>query len=135
MDAIYDLTEAHIHQLHELYQHAWWAKGRTLSETQRCVSGSQLCIGFLDQNKNLVAFARVLTDYTFKAMIFDVIVAQPHRKGGLGKRLIELIQSHAELAMVKHFELYCLSELMPWYESLGFSGDVGDIKLMRCARS
>ena len=135
MSVIYDLTENHIHQLNELYQHEWWTKGRTLSETKQCLAGSQICIGLLNHNQELVAFARLLTDYTFKVIIFDVIVSRQYRKDGLGKRLVELIKGHPKLSSVKSFELYCLPELMPFYESLGFSGDVGKIKLMRCVNA
>jgi hypothetical protein len=41
--------------------------------------------------------------------------------------------SHPDLREVKHFELYCLPELRPFYEKWGFEADVGGIDLMRRA--
>lgn len=41
----------------------------------------------------LVAYARVLTDFTFKALIFDVIVSENQRGCGLGDKLTELIKT------------------------------------------
>jgi predicted GNAT family N-acyltransferase len=131
MNVIDTLTETHVAQLSELYQQEWWAKGRTLEETKNCVAGSQICVGLVGANNELVGFARVLTDFTFKALIFDVIVRKDHRKAGLGDRLLSLIKSHEKLQDVKHFELYCLPEMHGFYARHGFSTDTGDIRLMR----
>jgi hypothetical protein len=46
---------------------------------------------------------------------------------------MERLVSHPDLARVKHFELYCLPELIPFYERWGFSTEVGEIVLMRRA--
>lgn len=131
MNVIYSLTENHIAQLHELYQQEWWTKGRTLEETKNCVTGSQICVGLISANNELIGFSRVLTDFTFKALIFDVIVRKDHRKTGLGDELISLIKSHEKLQRVKHFELYCLPEMYDFYAMHGFTTDTGEIRLMR----
>ena len=132
MNIVYQLEPQHIQQLHVLYQQEWWTNKRTLTESKQCVEGSQICIGLLDENSNLQGFARVLTDYVFKALIFDVIVSNNFRKKGLGDELVGLIKKHPKLSQVQSFELYCLPELQPFYEKYGFTTDVGDINLMRC---
>ncbi|WP_338353401.1 GNAT family N-acetyltransferase [Thalassolituus oleivorans] len=118
-------------QVHALYQREWWTQGRTLEETKTCISGSQICIGVLEVDQNLIGFVRVLTDFTFKALIFDVIVEESYRSRGVGKYLIELVKSHKRLARVKHFELYCLPELVPFYRKQGFTTEVGGVALLR----
>ena len=130
MNVIYSLTENHITQLHELYQQEWWTKGRTLEETRSCVAGSQICVGLISANNELIGFARVLTDLTFKALIFDVIVRKDHRNTRLGDKLLSLIKSHEKLQGVKHFELYCLPEMCDFYAKHGFA-TIGEIQLMR----
>lgn len=70
-----------------------------------------------ERTSELVAFARVLTDRTYKALIFDVIVAP-----SLG---------HPGLAQVRHFELSCLPEMAPFYEQWGFTTEVVGVQLMR----
>lgn len=128
---IYQLDEQHLQQLHELYQNEWWTKGRSLEATRKCISHSQIRIGILNNSGDLIGFARVLTDFTFKALIFDVIVAPAYRDQGLGDKLVSLILNHEQLREVRSFELYCLPELMPFYVRHGFSDEVGAIKLMR----
>lgn len=126
------LSETQVEQLHQLYQQEWWTKDRTLVETQQVIDGSSLIIALVKDNQ-LIAFARVLTDYIFKAFIFDVIVAKDYRGQGLGNKLMALIRKHEKLKKVKTFELYCLPEMVPFYESHEFSTHVGEIKLMRLA--
>lgn len=131
MKLIYDFSPQLIAQVYELYSHSWWGKERTLEQTTSCVQGSQLCIGVLDSDEQLVGFARVISDFTFKAIIFDVIVHPSQRNSGLGTKLIQAIQNHEKLKPVKHFELYCLPEMESYYQQFGFSADVGGIRLMR----
>jgi len=131
MEIIYSFNDKQVQELHELYLHEWWTDQRTLAETQKCITGSQICIGLIDSTGSLQGFARVLTDYTFKALIFDLIVAKKQRNSGIGNKLIAIIKKHEKLQGVKHFELYCLPEVFSFYEKHGFSSDVGNIKLMR----
>ena len=104
---------------------------RTLNEAKRCLIGSQLTVGVLDQGGNLVAFARVLTDYTFKALIFDLIVDEPHRGNKLGDRLLAHLRAHPSLAHVKHFELYCRDDVLDFYVSRGFVEQLNEFHFMR----
>lgn len=131
MDVINHLSDEQIRQLHTLYQNEWWAKGRTLEETQQCVTGSSICFAVVDEQGTLKGFSRVLTDTVFKALIFDVIVASDTRGTGVGDLLINSVKSHEKLSAVKHFELYCRPDLEAFYERHGFSKEVGGMSLMR----
>ncbi|HEX5338042.1 MAG TPA: GNAT family N-acetyltransferase [Gallionella sp.] len=135
MNVIYSLNENHIAQLHGLYQQEWWSKGRSVEDTRKCVSGSQICIGIISETDELVGFARVLTDSVFKAFIFDVIVRNDSRGLGLGDKLLSLITTHQQLKSVKHFELYCLPEMMAFYSRHGFISNDGKIQLMRLSKA
>lgn len=135
MNVIYSLSENHISQLHALYQQEWWTKGRSHENTKKCVFGSQICIGIVSENDELIGFSRVITDYVFKAFIFDVIVRHDSRSLGLGNKLLSLITTHQQLESVRHFELYCLPEMMTFYTKHGFVSDVGEIQLMRLSNA
>ena len=93
--------------------------------------GATLSVG----QKQLIAFARVVSDFIYKAIIFDVIVSENNQGIGLGKELIQRVKSHEHLHKVKHFELYCLPEMAAFYESFGFSTDIDGISLMRCVNT
>lgn len=131
LTTIDQLNETQVQQLHGLYQTAWWAKERTLEQARQCVQGSQIVIGLTDAEGNLVAFTRVVTDYTFKAFMFDVLVHVAYRGQGLGNQLVNLVKHHERLKGVTHIELYCRPNLCDFYGQHGFTPDVGDITLMR----
>jgi len=128
---VHALDEPLVAQLHSLYEGEWWSKGRTLDDTRRCVAGSQVCFAIIDGTDRLVAFARVLTDFVFKALVFDVIVAPECRGEGLGDRVMTSVLQHDRLRQVRHVELYCLPEMLDYYRRLGFSEQVGAVRLMR----
>lgn len=130
MKLFHSLTESQIVQLHQLYQHEYWSKGRSLEDTKRCIEGSSILFAFIE-GEELLAFARVVTDYIFKAFIFDVIVSEKLRAQGVGKQILESILAHPDLKKVKHIELYCLPELSSFYNQFGFTHETGDMKLMR----
>ena len=132
MTIIYEFSDVQIKQVHQLYKAVWWAKDRSLQETIQCVRGSQVCIGLLDEDNKLIGFARVISDFIYKAIIFDVIISDANRGNGLGQQMMKLIKNHNKLKNVKHFELYCLPEMESFYSAFDFSTDVGGIRLMRC---
>ena len=131
MTTLNKLKSKHIKQLHQLYQNEWWTDKRTLEETQKVVDNSSIIIGLVDTEDNLIAFSRVLTDFTFKAIVFDVIVENSLRHKGLGKKLMNLILNHEKLQEVKHFELYCLPEMVEFYKAYGFEDDLNELTFMR----
>jgi GNAT superfamily N-acetyltransferase len=126
------LNEAQVRELHALYQGEWWTRGRSLEDVTRMLSGSGPVFALVTEpDAQLAAFARVLTDGVYKALVFDVIVAPAFRNLGLGRQLMEAIVSHPALSVVKHLELYCLPNMVPFYERWGFSTDVSGVAFMR----
>ncbi len=120
MKIVEKLDKKQIKQLHSLYLQEWWCKDRTLIQTQKVAQNSSLIFGIVDSNDNLIAFARVVRDFTFKAFIFDVIVAKEHRGKGLSDKLLNTILNHNKLKNIETIELYCLPEMKPLYAKYGF---------------
>lgn len=126
------LSEEQIAQLMQLYRNEWWTKERKVEDVRRMLAYTDFIFAFCEKDsKQLVAFTRVLSDRVYKALLFDVIVAPEHREHKLGRALMNAVLNHPELKNVRHFELYCLPELEPFYEKLGFSKEVGEIHFMR----
>lgn len=126
------LDEAQVHELVALYQGEWWSRGRTLADVRRMLAGCDVVVGFVEPGTDqLVGFARVVTDGVFKATVYDVIVRPDQRGTGLGRAILDAIVAHPLLREVVHIELYCLPELVAFYERWGFSTDVSGSVLMR----
>ncbi|PZO45011.1 MAG: GNAT family N-acetyltransferase [Pseudanabaena frigida] len=115
------LTDKQATQLYDLYQHKWWTKGRTLDDVHKMLINSDYIFGICESHsQKLVAFAHVVSDRTYRAIIYDVIVAANHRHQGLGSLLIEQIVSHPEISQIECVQLCCLPETIPFYQKFGF---------------
>ena len=126
------LTENQTLQLHALYHSAWWSTERTLPEVRTVLQHSDFIFGVTAAGSEyLLAFARVLTDHIFRAVLFDVIVHPEHRSTGLGSFLISHITSHPVLSRVQQFSLFCLPELRDFYGRHGFRSGTGEMIHMR----
>ena len=44
---------------------------------------------------------------------------------------MDAILDHPELAEVRHFELYCLDSMIPFYEKWGFRAGIEGLNFMR----
>ncbi|MBN1920070.1 MAG: GNAT family N-acetyltransferase [Anaerolineae bacterium] len=86
-----------------LSERSYWAQGRSREVVERAIEGS-LCFGIYAQQE-LVAFARVVTDYATFGWVCDVFVFETHRGRGLGKWLIEAVVRHPELQGLKRLLL------------------------------
>lgn len=131
MYIIHELNARHIQELHELSQNEWWSKGRSLDDTRACVNEAQIHLGVIDENEVLQAFIRIVTDFTYTAVLCDLIVSPNYRGYGLGGQLVTLVINHKKLMNVKQFELYCLPDKYPFFEKYGFSWDKNEFMLMR----
>ena len=126
------LTPMQVEQLVELFQQEWWTRGRTKADVDKLIENAGPLFAFVDPlNDELVAFARAMTDGVYKAMIFDIIVKDTWRSSGLGRLLMQTVMTDPVLARVKHRELYCLEDMVPFYEKWGFTANLPGLFFMR----
>ncbi|WP_066320207.1 GNAT family N-acetyltransferase [Bacillus sp. FJAT-29814] len=130
------LTSSQLNDLVRLFQMEWWTKGRELKEVEAMVEHSDIIVGLIaPDTEELIGFARVLSDFVYKAFIFDVVVSERYRGQMLGRQLLDAIIHHPRLQGVKHFELYCRPEMLPFYQKWGFSDELGALHFMRRVNS
>ena len=106
-------------QLLALFEQADWAHGRGLANIQRMLAETDVMISAWDGSR-LVGFGRVLTDYVYRASIWDVIVDVSYQDQDIGKGLVQRILTDPTLANVELFWL-CTRRYQGFYASLGFS--------------
>jgi ribosomal protein S18 acetylase RimI-like enzyme len=105
-------------QLLQLFHQAPWAKDRTLKDAGHMLRHTDIALCAWD-GERLVGFGRVLTDFIYRATIWDVIVDEDYQKQGIGKELVQRLLNHPRL---KKVELFWLCTRRPeFYEKLGFS--------------
>jgi ribosomal protein S18 acetylase RimI-like enzyme len=106
-------------QLVNLYRQAPWAKGRTADDARAMLAHTDVAVSAWD-GPRLVGFGRVLTDYVYRASIWDVIVDKEYQGQDIGTEIMQRILNHPDLKRVELFWL-CTRDKQSFYEKLGFS--------------
>ncbi len=105
-------------QLHKLLRQAPWAKERNLEDVKDMLRYTDVVLSAWDGDQ-LIGFGRVLTDFVYRATIWDVIVDKAYHKQGIGTEIVRRILHHPRLRQV---ELFWLCTRRPgFYAKLGFS--------------
>lgn len=131
LSATAHLNEGQIEDLYQLYQLAWWAKHRQRNDIRRMLEHTDEIIALVEPDQRLVAFARVLTDYVYRATVYDVIVKDSDRGQGVGRQLLETIVNHPALQSVEAIYLTCLPDIVPFYEKWGFKTEAEQLLMKR----
>ena len=116
------LTEAQVKQLYELTGQQWWGGERSLEDVRIMIENTPLMIGLVERSsQRLIGYSRVLTDFVFRATVYDVMVDQEFQGRGLGNQLLDAICNHPQLQRVSLIYLACEPDLFPFYERWGFA--------------
>lgn len=91
-----DPTKLDLEFIHSTLSTMYWYGGRTRSVLEAAIRGS-LPFGVYKGDAQ-IGFARVITDYATFAYLADVFILEAHQGQGLGKRLVQDILTHPELA-------------------------------------
>lgn len=126
-----ELNGQQIGQLHALIQQQWWGGKRSLEDVNVMVEHTSMMLGLVDEDANkLVGYCRVLTDFVFRATVYDVMVDKNLQGRGLGTRLMEALCDHPKLQRVSFIYLACEPNLSPFYERWGFKAYEGKAEWM-----
>lgn len=83
-----------------LDQHSFWAQGRSLAHLRRMLAGSQVVVSAWSGDR-LVGFGRATGDGMFRAVLWDVVVAEGCQGQGLGRQVVEALLAAPALAGVE----------------------------------
>jgi GNAT superfamily N-acetyltransferase len=127
------LTPPQVDQLIEWFATLWWIHGRTRAGVETMLDHC-VVIALVDEGDRLAAFARVISDQVYKALILDVVVDEARRGTGLGAAIMDAVLAHPVVAGCEHLELYCAPDMVAFYERYGFTSELGTLTFMRAAR-
>jgi ribosomal protein S18 acetylase RimI-like enzyme len=114
------LTEEQINQLLEMYRNEWWSKERAVEDVKLMLKNSNI-IAFINKNsKEIIGFARFLSDCIYRATIYDVMISKNYRALGYGRILLETLLGHKYLKDIERVELCCRDQMVPFYEKFNF---------------
>ena len=113
-----------INQVRRLFDaHSFWAQGRNPSALVRMLLGSCSVVSAW-QGGELVGIGRATSDGVFRAVLWDVVVAEEHQGRGLGRLIVEALLSSASVAACERVYLMTTNS-SGFYEKLGFSASHG----------
>ena len=79
-----------------LLKQTYWADRRTPEQVRKSMENSR-CYGvYLDDERKLVGFARVISDFSTTYYLCDVIIDAAYQQKGLGKALVSHIEALPE---------------------------------------
>ena len=101
-----------------------WGASMTRELLERGIANS-VTVGVYDtaSNDNQLAFARAVSDLATYAYFTDVIVADEARGQGIGKWLVETLETHPDLQGLRRIALWT-RDARTLYEQYGFSTDM-----------
>ncbi len=98
-----DPTRIDVDAVHAYLTRAYWCEGISKDLLAKEIAGS-LCFSLFDGARQ-IGFARVVTDRATFAYLCDVYVLEQYAGQGLGKRLMQELQSHPDLQGLRRFVL------------------------------
>jgi GNAT superfamily N-acetyltransferase len=123
---------AKVDALVELYRHSYWAGGRRKADVVKMLKHTPLTLSAWD-GPRLVGFCRVLTDFVYRAGLYDVIVHEDYRGRGVGKLLVDRVMTHPKLRRVERWFL-STRDKHTFYEQFGWRRATNMMELQRGAK-
>tara|TARA_X000000368_G_scaffold235189_1_gene185808 strand:- start:43 stop:507 length:465 start_codon:yes stop_codon:yes gene_type:complete len=101
-----------------LNENTFWARGRNKQQICKMLSNSTVIVSLWDQNQ-LIGFGRATSDLTFRAVLWDVVIASDRQGLGFGKLIIEAILTNKKINSVERIYLMTTNS-SEFYKQLGF---------------
>lgn len=120
-------------QVRELYRYTTWASKRPAAAITQALRHSDLIFSAW-QGKQLVGFCRVSTDFSFRAVLWDVIVHPDFYRQGIGGKLVQRVLKHRRLKPIDGFWLFT-TDKQAFYKKLGFALYPKNLMVLRKRRS
>jgi ribosomal protein S18 acetylase RimI-like enzyme len=119
----------HVKKLQILFhQHSFWAQRRSQRGLVRMLLGSRRVVSAWS-GQELVGFGRATSDGVYRAVLWDVLVAEAYRGQGIGTNLVQGLLQSGEMQRVEKIYLMTTKSAQ-FYHKLGFSEGHGQRLLL-----
>ena len=119
-----------IRKLKELFdKHSFWAQKRSIKQIKKMLLSSNVIISIWLEKK-LIGFGRCTGDGVYRAVLWDIIVAQEFHRQGIGKKIINAILG---TKFIKNTEkVYVMtSNRKDFYNEVGFKEESNQTLLLK----
>lgn len=110
-----------------LDHHSFWAKGRNTKNLKTLLSKSTAIVS-LWAGSRMVGFGRATSDGIYRAVLWDIVVAEDLQGHGLGKKVVNALLSINSIKNAERIYLMTTKETA-FYKQLGFR-EVNSQKLL-----
>ncbi len=100
-------------------EHAFWAQKRNLKNLRKLLSGSTVVVS-LWRGKRMIGFGRATSDQIYRAVLWDIVVADDVQGQGLGRKVVEALLSMKAIKKVERVYLMT-THGTEFYKQIGFS--------------
>lgn len=124
--------KVNLEELERLCDSVGWVR-RPLKKIKFALENSFLMVSIFqitEANKRLIGFARVTSDGSFNATIWDVVIHPDFQKNGLGKLLMNQIVKELRKHDISTITLFADPEVVKFYKHIGFIIDPDGVKGM-----
>jgi N-acetylglutamate synthase-like GNAT family acetyltransferase len=111
------IDEKTVDSIYMLLKDTYWARERTRKEVEISLNNSVTIVArYLDDD--IIGCARAITDKVTFSWICDVVVTPSHRGKGFGKKLVEGLLVHDDVARTR--KILVTKDAQSLYSKLGF---------------
>ena len=99
-------------------EHTFWARNRKLCDIKKILKNSSIVVSAWKGNR-LVGFGRATNDGIYRAVLWDVVIANDLQGKGIGKLLLQELLNSKRLSSVEKIYLMT-TKCSDFYEHIGF---------------
>ena len=117
-------------ELQDLYRYALWGRSRSVEGIELMLANTAMCFSARGDDK-LVGFCRIVTDFVYRASLWDVMIHPAHQGKGLGSELVDYALTHPVIKKIPVIVTYA-NEWASFMTSRGFQAQEGMMMMLRC---